>query len=206
MFQHFQNIDTAFRHIRRFSYLFLAVNGLVTAFAIYRSGAAIQQERSTVYVLANGKLLEAVGTDRRRVLEIRVRDHVRDFHQYFFTASPDEQAIRSGITKALYLADATAKAEYDNLQESGYYSGLVSGNISQFIEADSVAVDINSNPTRFAYYGKLKIVRATSTVIRSLITTGTVRETAAPSDNNPQGMLIGNWRIVSNQDLHHTTR
>lgn len=206
MFQHFRNIDTAFRHIRLFSYLFLAVNGVAAILAVYWTNRTVRDERSRVYVLVNGKLFEARGTDKREVLEIRVKDHVRDFHQLFFTASPDENAIRSGITRALYLADASAKAEYENLQESGYYSGIVSGNISQYIEPDSIAVNIQGSPIRFVFYGKLKIVRATSTVIRSLVTTGSVRETAVPSDNNPQGMLIGNWRIVSNQDLSQTTR
>ncbi|GEP98564.1 conjugative transposon protein TraK [Chitinophaga cymbidii] len=202
MFQHFKNVDAAFRHIRLFSYLFLAVNGIGSALAQYWAVRVIREERSKVYVLANGKLLEATGTDKRRVLEIRVKDHVRDFHHFFFTASPDEEAIRRGVTRALYLADATAKKEYDNLQESGYYTGIVSGNINQFVEADSVAVDVNENPVRFAFYGKLKIVRATSTIVRSLITTGTITETAAISENNPQGMLIGAWRIISNQDMH----
>ncbi|WP_157986581.1 conjugative transposon protein TraK [Chitinophaga alhagiae] len=203
MFQHFKNIDTAFRHIRVFSYLFLFVNGVGAALVTHWAFRSVQEERSRVYVLANGKLLAAEGTNKRLVLEIRMKDHVRDFHQHFFTASPDEEAIRNSVTRALYLADASAKSVYDNLQESGYYSGIVSGNISQFVAEDSIAVDLNTMPNRFVYYGKLKIVRSTSTVIRALITTGTIAETAGISNNNPQGMLIGNWRIVSNQDLQH---
>jgi hypothetical protein len=50
----------------------------------------------------------------------------------------DDEFIRKNVTKALYLADYTAKQEYDNLTENGYYSQIVSGNISQRIEMDSV--------------------------------------------------------------------
>ena len=41
--------------------------------------------------------------------------------------------IQSNITKALYLADGSAKRQYENLKENGYYSNIISGNISQQI-------------------------------------------------------------------------
>lgn len=201
MFQHFRNIDTAFRHIRLFSYLMIIAHTLLSVFTVFWYSRSVQEQRAKVYVLANGKLMKALGTDRSRVLEIRVGDHVRDFHRLFFTATPDEEAIRQNITRSLYLADASAKAEYDNLQESGYYTGIVSGNISQSIEPDSVHVNINAEPVQFIFYGKLKIVRKTSILTRSLVTTGHIREMDNPSVNNPQGMLIENWKIMSNQDI-----
>lgn len=202
MFRQFKNIDSAFKHIRLFSFALIVANVVICCYVIYSALKTLSQEQAKVFVLANGKLLEAVGTDRRSVVEVEIRDHVKDFHYYFFTASPDEDAIKKNITKALYLCDGSAKAEYDNLQESGYYTGIVSGNISQSIETDSIHVNVNVKPIQFVYYGRLKIVRTTSVLTRSLITSGQIRFTNNPSDNNPHGALIENWRIVANQDIN----
>jgi conjugative transposon TraK protein len=132
---------------------------------------------------------------------VEIRDHVKMFHFYFYSLEPDEKVIKTHITKALYLADGTAKAEYDDLNETGYYSGLESGNISQQVEEpDSIQVNIDQLPYYFKYSGKLKIIRATTITTRSLVTEGYIRTTTA-SDNNPHGLLIENWKILANKDL-----
>lgn len=201
MFTHFKNIDSSFRHIRLFSIVLIIANVIICCFNIYSSSVSLSTERNRVYILAFGKLLEANGTDRRNVIEIEVRDHVKDFHHYFFTASPDEQVIKRNITKALYLSDQSVKREYDNLTEAGYYNSLVSSNISQSIEEDSIAVNTLNLPITFTYYGKIRIVRTTSILTRSIITVGQIRLNVEKSDNNPHGMLLENWKIISNQDL-----
>jgi conjugative transposon TraK protein len=104
------------------------------------------------------------------------------------------------VTKALYLADESAKRIYDDLKESGYYSGIISGNISQTISIDSITVDINNYPYQFKCFAKQKIIRTTSILERSLITEGTLRSVSR-SDNNPHGFLIEHWNTIENKDL-----
>lgn len=201
MFKQFQNIDTAFRHIRLFSIVFLACNCILSGYLIYSTKKEIQFYQSRVYVLANGKLLEAIKTERKDSLSVEITDHVKTFHYYFFNLDPDDEVIKKHITKALYLADGTAKGIYDNLTEQGYYSNIISSNINQFVEADSVVVNIDKTPYHFKYYGKLKIIRPTTIAIRSLITEGNIRVLQAVSNNNAHGLLIERWNILENKDL-----
>jgi conjugative transposon TraK protein len=201
MFKQFQNIDSAFRHIRLFSLAFLLANGTICIYTLYQTSQVLKAGQNKVYVIANGKLMDALATDRREKLPVEIRDHVKMFHFYFYSLEPDDKVIKTHITKALYLADGSAKAEYDNLNETGYYSGLESGNISQQVEEpDSIQVNIDQLPYYFKYTGKLKIIRATTITTRSLITEGYIRTTTA-SDNNPHGFLIERWKILDNTDV-----
>ncbi|MET6998670.1 conjugative transposon protein TraK [Chitinophaga defluvii] len=195
-----KNIDTAFRHVRGFTLLLIVGCVVICCFALYRSFNLVSQMQSKVYILANGKALEAYGSDRKDNIPVEARDHVKTFHVLFFTLDPDEKAIQSNVTKALYLADGTAKRAYDDLKENGYFSGLISGNVNQTIVVDSVAVDINEYPYRFRCYGTQQIVRPTSITTRNLLTEGSLRNVSR-SDNNPHGFLIERWNTIENRDI-----
>lgn len=67
-----------------------------------------------------GKLLTALASDRKSNLPVELRDHIRTFQQYFFALVPDDKAIKASVTRALYLADESAKKQYDNFQENGF--------------------------------------------------------------------------------------
>ena len=205
MFKKMKNIDTSFRHIRSFT--LAVIIGCVTTccFALYKSFSLVSQMQSKIYILANGKALEAYASERKDNVPVEARDHVRTFHKLFFTLDPDDKAITANITKALYLADASAKRAYDNLRESGFYAGLISGNINQTITVDSVAVDINEYPYRFRCYNTQKIIRPTSMTTRSLVTEGALRNVSR-SDNNPHGFLIERWSTIDNRDLKTENR
>jgi conjugative transposon TraK protein len=201
MFQQFKNIDTAFRFIRLFAIAFLAGAVVICCFVVQRSTSALQKAQQKVYVLLNGKLMDAMAVDRSDSISVEVRDHVKMFHYYFYSLQPDDDLNRRHLTSALYLADNSARQEYDNLMERGYFSNIVSGNVSQQVQDyDSILVDLNHTPYYFRYYGKLKIIRSTSTVTRSLISEGYIRMTGI-STNNPHGMLIERWKVLENKDL-----
>jgi conjugative transposon TraK protein len=200
MFKRTQNIDTAFRHVRLFSIAFLAGCLLLTLVICYKSYQLAASVQQRIYILANGKALEAYSADRRDNIPVEARDHVRMFHHYFFTMDPDEKVIQAHIAKALYLADGTAKQQYDNLKENGYYANLISGNISQEIEADSIVIRVDSYPYYFRYRGQQKIIRPSTIVTRSLVTEGYLRNVSR-SDNNPHGFLIERWRTLENTDV-----
>jgi conjugative transposon TraK protein len=156
--------------------------------------------QNKVYILANGKALEAYSSDRKDNVPVEAKDHVKTFHSYFFTLDPDDKVIKVNITKALYLADDSAKRIYDDLKENGYYSGIISGNISQTITIDSIQIDVNEYPYRFKCFAKQKIIRSTSIVNRSLLTEGNLRNVSR-SDNNPHGFLIERFNTLENKDL-----
>ena len=205
MFKKMKNIDTAFRHIRGFTMLIIAGSVLLSCFALYKSFSLVSEMQDRIYILANGKALEAYSAGRKDNIPVEARDHVKTFHQLFFTLDPDDKAIETNITKALYLADGSAKRIYDDLKENGYYAGLISGNVNQTIHVDSVAVDINKYPYRFRCYATQRIVRPTSITTRSLITEGALSNVSR-SDNNPHGFLIERWATIANKDLKTTAR
>ena len=200
MFEQMKNIDSAFKHIRLFSLVVIITCALVCCFTVFKSYQLVRSNQQSIYILANGKALEAYSADRKDNIPVEAKDHVKMFHQYFFSLDPDDQVIQANVTKALYLADGSAKRQYDDLKENGYYSNLISGNISQQFELDSISVDIGQYPHYFKCYGKQKLIRATSTVTRILITEGFLRNVSR-SDNNPHGFLIEKWRTLENRDI-----
>lgn len=205
MFSKLNNIDTAFRHVRTFTLIVVLTSAAISTYALYQSFATVNRMQDKIYVLANGKAIEAYASDRRDNIQVEGRDHVRNFHHYFFTLDPDEKVIRQNVTKALYLADNSAKAVYDDLKENGYYGGILSGNISQDIRIDSIQVDIANYPYHFRCYAMQEIIRPTSLVTRQLITEGSLRNVSR-SDNNPHGFLIERWRTIDNRDISTENR
>ncbi|WP_276347944.1 conjugative transposon protein TraK [Daejeonella sp. JGW-45] len=199
MFSQLRNIDKAFKHIRLFSFLLILACVLISGFALIKSYQAVQVAQDRVYILAGGKALEAFASGRKDNIPVEARDHVRTFHQFFFTLDPDDKVIQTNISKALYLGDQSIKAQYDNLKEGGYYTNLISANISQEIVVDSVALNMDEYPYQFRCYAMQKLIRATSTTSRNLITEGTLRNVSR-SDNNPHGFLIERWEIITNRD------
>src|SRR6266487_1626918 len=189
MFRQLKNIDSAFKFIRGFCLLLVTRRLLVCRYSIHKSAAAVTEAKQKIYILANGKILEAFAADRKDNIPVEARDHIKMFHQYFFTLDPDDKVIQSNLTKALYLADASAKRAYDNLKENGYYANVISGNISQQISINSIQLNLNQYPFYWRCYAIEKITRSTSIVTRNLITEGYLRSVSR-SDNDPHGFLI----------------
>ncbi len=146
MFSKIKNIEMAFQHIRLLTVIVIAGCLGLRGFVVWLSQRAMARVQDKIYVLAEGKALEAVAQDRRENLPVEARDHIRSFHQYFFTLDPDEKAIAANIGKALYLADGSARRVYDGLKEGGYYSGVIAGNISEHLAIDSIIVGAQSYP------------------------------------------------------------
>lgn len=200
MFKQFRNIETAFRHIKLFTFVLIGACMAICCFAVLESYRMVSASSQRIYILSNGKAMEALAADRRDNIPVEARDHIKMFHYYFFTLDPDDKVIERNISQALYLADGTAKQQYSDLKEGGYYSGIISGNVSQQVNADSIVVNMQSYPYYFRYYGVQKMIRPTTTVSRSLVSEGYLRNVSR-SDNNPHGFLIERWRIIENRDL-----
>lgn len=199
-----KSIDTAFRQMRVFFFVLVVFVVLICALVMYYSHAQVSEHKGKIYVMINGALVEAIAKDRNMPVELR--DHIERFHAFFFTLSPDEKNIQQQLSRALYLADGSAKKVYQNLRESGYYKNVISANISQTVEVDSISLNMELAPYRFVFYGRQIITRPTSIAIRSLITEGIVRTGLNQSANNVHGFLIERWNILSNTDQKIITR
>lgn len=205
MFKPSENIDSAFRSMRMIMVLVIFGCLLISGYSLYQNVQLAAKMQDRVYVLAGGKAMEVFASNRKDNIAVEARDHVAMFHTYFFSLDPDEKAITASIKKALYLADGSAKKQYDDLVETGYIAGIISGNISQQILIDSVQVNTATEPYQFRCYATLKIVRSTSIVTRNLVTQGYMRNVSR-SDHNPHGFLIERWEVLENKDIKIETR
>ena len=205
MFQKAKNIDTAFRQMRTLTLVVIGGCLALSAFVVWRSFRQVATLQGKIYILANGKALEAVAGERAANLPVEARDHIATFHRYFFTLDPDEKAIQEGITRALYLADRSARDVYGSLKENNYYTTIISGNISQKLTVDSIWVDTERAPYYFRCWAQQRITRPSTVTTRSLVTEGYLR-TVSRSDNNPHGFLIEKWRTLENRDLKTENR
>jgi len=200
MFQQFRNIETAFKHVKLFSFVLIGAVVVICCFTVSESYRMVSTAQDRIYLLANGKALQALSAERKDNIEVEARDHIKMFHYYFFTLDPDDKVIDNNLKQSLYLADATAEKQYEDLKENGYYSSVISGNISQQITLDSVQLDLKNYPYYFKYYGTEKIIRPTAILTRNMVTEGYLRNVSR-SDNNAHGFLIERWRILENKDL-----
>lgn len=193
-------MDHAFKMMRLFMLMVVLGSIILGVYALYTNRVLSAKLQDRVYVLHNGRAVEVFATSRKENIGVEVRDHVKRFHELFFSLDPDEKAIATTIKKALYLSDGSAKKQYDDLVETGYIAGIISGNVSQQIVIDSVQVVTTAEPFVFRCYATLHIIRSTSIVTRNLITQGYLRSVAR-SDNNPHGLLIEKWETIENKDI-----
>lgn len=205
MFTKMKNIDTAFKYVRLFTGVIIVACVGLCVFVLYKGYALAAATQSKIYILVNGKALEAFAVERKDNIPVEAKDHIELFHLRFFTLDPDDKVIQANMTKALYLADASAKRQYENLKENGYYNNIIAGNISQQIRIDSVEVNTDTYPYYFRCTAVQRIIRATSIVSRSLVTEGYLRNVSR-SANNTHGFLIERWKTLVNQDIKTENR
>lgn len=200
-FKSLKNIETSFKHIRLYVMVFAGLCLLISAIAIFASFSFAREQREKIYVLDNGKsLILALAQDAAANRPVEAREHVRRFHELFFTLAPDKDAIESNMKRAFMLTDKTSYDYYKDLAEKGYYNRIISGNIHQRIEIDSISCNFDSHPYKVVTFAKQYIVRSSNTTIRSLVTECNLVNSVR-SDNNPQGFTIEKFVVLENWDL-----
>lgn len=205
-FKSLRNIENSFKQIRLYALVFATVCLLVVGFTIYRSYDFAKEQREKIYVLDKGKsLMLALSQDASINRPVEAREHVRRFHELFFTLSPEKAAIEGNMQRAFNLADKTAFDYYKDLLEKGYYSRVISGNIQQRVEVDSIKIDLNNYPYKTMTYATQYIIRSSNLTKRNLVTSSQLIS-AVRSDNNPQGFIIEKFTVVENKDLEVVKR
>ena len=205
-FKSLKNIETSFRQIRLYSIIFLVLCSVVVVWSVYSSYDFAEKQREKIYVLDGGKsLMLALSQDLSQNRPAEAREHVRRFHELFFTLSPDKSAIEHNVKRALLLADKNAYNYYSDFAEKGYYNRIIAGNINQVLKVDSVVCNFDSYPYQARTYAKQMIIRASNVTERSLVTTCRLLNSSR-SDDNPNGFTIEGFTIVENKDLQTVKR
>jgi conjugative transposon TraK protein len=187
---------------------FVALGSLVVALLMDVVGWAyayklVSGSQRSIYILDNNVPILARQTDMQMNRPAEYRAHVDLFHSIFFSLTPDDKYIEYQMKKAMYLIDESGVQQYNDLKEKGFFTSILSSSSVLTLQTDSIAVDMPKHYFRF--YGKLKIDRRSSTVIRSLVTEGNL-EDIPRSDNNPHGVLITNWKTLENKDLQNVQK
>lgn len=205
-FKSLKNIETSFKQIRLFGVIFLVVCGVITGYSIWSSYSFAEAQRQKIYVLDGGKsLMLALSQDLSQNRPVEAREHVKRFHELFFTLSPDKSAIEGNIKRALLLADRSAFNYYNDFSEKGYYNRIISGNVNQLLQVDSVSCNFDNYPYRVTTFARQMIIRESNVTERSLITECNLLNSVR-SDNNPHGFIIEALKIVENKDIRTTKR
>lgn len=205
-FKSLKNIETSFRQIRLYSIIFLVLCSVVVVWSVYSSYEFAEKQREKIYVLDGGKsLMLALSQDLSQNRPAEAREHVRRFHELFFTLSPDKSAIEHNVKRALLLADKSAYNYYSDFAEKGYYNRIIAGNINQVLKVDSVVCNFDSYPYQAKTYAKQMIIRASNVTERSLVTTCRLLNSSR-SDDNPNGFTIEGFTIIENKDLQTVKR
>ncbi|KVV16002.1 conjugative transposon protein TraK [Flavobacterium sp. TAB 87] len=200
-FKTLRNIENSFKQIRLYAIVFAVLCVGVAGYAIWESYRFAELQRQKVYVLDNGKsLMLALAQDASINRPVEAREHVRRFHELFFTLAPDKDAIENNVKRAFNLADKSAFNYYKDLEEKGYYNRIISGNVQQRLEVDSVVCNFETYPYAVKTYAKQIIIRSSNVTKRNLITSCYLVNSVR-SDTNPQGFNIEKFTVVQNNDL-----
>jgi len=200
-FKTLRNIENSFLQIRLYALVFAVLCISVAGYAIWQSYHFAEQQRQKIYVLDNGKsLMLALAQDASINRPVEAREHVRRFHELFFTLAPDKNAIESNMSRAFNLADKSAFDYYKDLSEKGYYNRIISGNVQQRIEVDSVVCNFDTYPYSVRTYARQFIIRSSNVTKRNLVTSCFLVNSVR-SDNNPQGFNIEKFAVVENKDI-----
>jgi len=179
----------------------LAMVSIVSFFAYKQVAIA----RKSVYVLdANSTPVLARQTDVQMNRAAEYRSDIIRFHSLFFTLTPDDKYIEYQMKQAMYLVDESGALQYNNLKEKGFFNSILSSSAVLTITMDSVYLDMPHK--YFRYYGKQKIDRRSSTLTRSLVTEGYLKDLDVRSDNNPNAVLITQWKTLENKDLNNVQK
>ena len=200
------NIESSFKRIRLMLIAFVCCCALVTGYALWNSYRFAEKQREKIYVLDGGKsLMLALSQDLTQNRPAEAREHVRRFHELFFTLSPEKSAIEHNVKRALLLADKSVYNYYSDFAEKGDYNRIIAGNINQVLKVDSVVCDFNGYPYRAVTYATQKIIRQSNVTERSLVTTCRLLNSSR-SDDNPNGFTIEGFTIIENKDLQTIKR
>ncbi len=165
-----------------------------------------EAQRQKIYVLDGGKsLMLALSQDLSQNRPAEAREHVRRFHELFFTLSPEKSAIEHNVKRALLLADKSAYNYYADFAEKGFYNRIIAGNINQVLQVDSVVCNFDRYPYEARTYARQMIIRESNVTERTLVTACRLLN-ASRSDDNPNGFTIEGFTVLENKDIRTIER
>ena len=183
--------------------LFLTGCVVISLGSLFVARGMVADAHKKIYVLDGTVPILVKQTTMDETFEVEAKSHVEMFHNLFFTLAPDDKYIDYTIKKAMYLIDESGLAQYNALKEKGFYNNIIGTSTICSIFCDSIKLD--KQKMAFTYYGRQRIERLTSILMRQLVTAGSLRRVPR-TENNPHGFIIFGWRTLVNKDLSESQK
>lgn len=198
-----KNLENKIKLVLTLCCLFLVGCIVISLGSIWTARGMVDDAQKKVYVLDSNVPILVNRSTMEETLDVEAKSHVEAFHHYFFTLAPDDKYIRYTMDKAMYLVDETGLAQYNALKEKGFYGNIMGTSAVFSIFCDSI--NFNKEKMEFTYYGRQRIERRTSILMREIVTAGQLKRVPR-TENNPHGLLITNWRTLLNKDIEERAK
>ncbi|MBR5216641.1 MAG: conjugative transposon protein TraK [Bacteroidales bacterium] len=198
-----KNLENKIKLVGIICSLFLLGCIIISIASIWTARGMVTDAQQKIYVLDGNVPILVERSTMQETLDVEAKSHIEMFHHYFFTLAPDDKYIKYTMEKAMYLVDETGLAQYNTLKEKGFYSNIMGTSAVFSIYCDSIKVDMQNMD--FTYYGRQRIERRSSILMRELVTAGKLKRVPR-TDNNPHGLLIVNWRTLLNKDIEQKNK
>ena len=193
-----KNLENKIKLVMIVSCFFLVGCVVISIGSLLIAKGMVDEAHKKIYVLDGNVPVLVRQTDMSETFDVEAKSDIEMFHSLFFNLAPDDKYIQYTMKKAMYLVDETGLAQYNALKEKGFYNNIIGTSTICSIFCDSVK--LNTDSLTFTYYGRQRIERRTSILMRQLVTKGNLKQVPR-TENNPHGILITTWRTILNKDL-----
>ncbi len=198
--KYYSGIDQELRRRRGLVGAVLVFAGVVTVGVVIASLLFVRQSRDAVYVVDKGSTPMATIADGDPQRALDVEDHVRRFHELLFNLAPSTEGQKRNLEQALHMADRSAYDWWQDQSESGYYARLVSANISQEIQIDSVRYSMQSYPYPARLFGKVYLTRESNITAYDFVSECRLSDVPR-SRSNPHGLMVERFTVKRYESL-----
>lgn len=198
--KYFDTIETSFRKLKFITVVSIASGVIIALGAVYISGQQMLSNNDNIYVIDRGSAVMAARSGQDAYRDLEVKDHIERFHELMFNLSPNSESIKRNLDRALVMSDKSAYDYWSDLSERGFYSRIVSANISQEIVIDSVKVDMSSYPYQAKTYAKVFMLRESNITAYDFESSCRLVDVER-SPSNPHGLMIEKFRVSKNENM-----
>lgn len=198
--KYFGGIDQELRLRRLLVIATLCFCVAITLGVVFLSFRFVRESRDTVYVIDKGSTMMASIADGDAQRDLEVEDHVRRFHELMFNLAPSTESQKRNLEQALHMADRSAYDWWQDQSEAGYFNRLVSANISQEIQIDSVQFSMQTYPYPARLFGKVYLTRESNITAYDFVSECRLSDVQR-SRSNPHGLMIEKFTIKRYESL-----
>lgn len=196
------NIENKVKLLTTFVIVVCVCCTAVSAFSILAASYLVVDGNKKIFEITAMPATD-LSLESSEISEAEIYSHIETFHGYFFNLVPDNKSIESSRVQFMYRADESALAQYNTLKEMGLYKNIASS--GTFLNVFPDSINLNHEKMEFDFYGRLRVENKKGIEMRNLVTTGSLRR-VPKTINNPHGLLIYNWRITNNDQLHYQSK